>query len=163
MTKRERIECFIQQIHTHWPNIAQSLSPALIRIHRLHDYLQEELEQVLAPYALQKADFSILSTLRRHGEPYCLSPTELAQSMLLSSGGLTKVLSRVTEANLVERLENSEDKRSKLVKLTEHGLQVVEEIVPKLHRIEQANQTHMSAEERQTLDQLLAKWLQHWE
>lgn len=161
--KREPIEYFIQQLQTHWPSIANSLSPALIRIHRLHDYLQQELEQVLAPYALQKADFSVLSTLRRSGPPYCLSPTELTQSMLLSSGGLTKVLNRVAAAQLIARIENMEDKRSKLVQLTEQGLQLVEEIMPKLHHTEQANQVHMTPQERQQLDQLLAKWLQHWE
>ncbi|KHT61464.1 transcriptional regulator [Photobacterium gaetbulicola] len=163
MAKQETVANILKNIEQNWPESFEQHSPPILRIHRLHDYLQQDLALVIEQYSLQSADFGVLATLRRGGEPFCLSPTELYSSMLLSSGGLTKVLTRVTKAGWVERVDNPEDKRSKLVQLTVAGRVLIDKIIQELHRNNQRKLTALSKEEQQQLDGLLAKMLTAWE
>ncbi|MGF1757260.1 MarR family transcriptional regulator [Photobacterium sagamiensis] len=163
MSKQESVANILKKIEEHWPESFENYSPAILRMHRIHDYLQQNLAQVIEKYDLQRADFSVLATLRRGGEPYCLSPTELYCSMLFSSGGLTKVLGRITKAGLVERIDNPEDKRSKLVQLTESGKSLIDKIIQELHNSEQKKMAVLSGQEQDQLNTLMEKFLSAWE
>ncbi|WP_157946044.1 MarR family winged helix-turn-helix transcriptional regulator [Vibrio gangliei] len=134
-----------------------------LRLHRISDYLKADVQQHLAPYQLQQADFSILISLYRQGKPYNTSPTLLYKTMLFSSGGLTKVLARVEEKQLIERIDNPEDKRSKLVQLTEIGLQTIESILDKLQQSRQQKLSCLNAQEQKQFEELLTKILNDWE
>ncbi|GAB3532860.1 MarR family winged helix-turn-helix transcriptional regulator [Photobacterium alginatilyticum] len=159
MSKQETVANILKKIEDNWPQSAEKCSPAILRLHRIHDYHQQDLIGILDQYDLQRADFSVLAALRRQGEPCCLSPTELYRSMLFSSGGLTKVLSRITTLGLIERLDNPEDKRSKLVKLTEKGKELIDRIIHQLHNHEQEFVSVLSEKEQEQLNSLLEKLL----
>ncbi|PSU30524.1 MarR family winged helix-turn-helix transcriptional regulator [Photobacterium lutimaris] len=163
MAKQETVANILISIKENWPESFEQYSPLILRTHRIHDYLQQDLAKVIDQYQLQSADFGVLATLRRAGKPFCLSPTELYSSMLISSGGLTKVLTRVTQAGLVKRIDNPEDKRSKLVQLTVEGRVLIDDIIQKLHGSNQARLKVLSKEEQRQLDGLLAKMLTAWE
>jgi DNA-binding MarR family transcriptional regulator len=68
-----------------------------------------------------KADYEVLSRLRAAGAPYQLKPHELASELLLSSGGTTNVLHRLTAAGLLVRHADPADRRSVWVRLTPTG------------------------------------------
>ncbi|MCQ1060737.1 MarR family winged helix-turn-helix transcriptional regulator [Photobacterium sp. DNB23_23_1] len=163
MVKQETVSNILKSIKENWPESFEQYSPPILRIHRIHDYLQQDLVKVIDQYQLQSADFGVLASLRRAGAPFCLSPTELYSSMLLSSGGLTKVLTRVTKAGLVDRVDNPKDKRSKLVQLTLEGKVLIDDIIRELHDSNQDRLKVLSEEEQQQLDGLLAKMLTAWE
>ncbi|TEW55307.1 MarR family transcriptional regulator [Psychromonas sp. RZ22] len=146
-----------------WPQSYQGLSPEILRIYRVHDHLYQHLNQVLTAYNLQAADFGALETLRKQAVPYSLSPTELSTAMLFTSGGLTKVLKRITDAGLVQRINNPNDKRGKLVQLTEAGEQLINRIIVDLHTQEQKKLAILSKDEKHTLNKLLNKMLGIWE
>lgn len=160
--KRETIQQMITGIERNWPEITGSLNPVVLKMHRLHDHIQQGVCDLLQSYQLQKADFGVLSALRRSGTPYCLTPTDLYQTMLFSSGGLTKVLNRVEDLGLIVRVENPDDKRSKMVQLTEQGKLLVEEIMPNLHAVERSSLA-LTNKELAHLDVLLTKILKHYE
>ena len=77
--------------------------------------------------------------------------------MLFSSGGLTKVLTRLEKEALIERCENPDDKRSKLVKLSQKGKLLVEEIMPVLHQREKRMVAALSSEDLTQLDGLMQR------
>ncbi|WP_440906375.1 MarR family winged helix-turn-helix transcriptional regulator (plasmid) [Catenovulum sp. SX2] len=160
--KRETIQQMITGIERNWPEITGSLNPVVLKMHRLHDHIQQGVCELLQSYQLQKADFGVLSALRRSGAPYCLTPTDLYQTMLFSSGGLTKVLTRVESLGLIERVENPDDKRSKMVQLTEKGKLLVEEIMPNLHAVERSS-IKLSADDLEKFDALLTSMLSYYE
>jgi len=163
MSKQETINNILKKVAENEADFYLDYTPDILRIHRIHDYLHQELFRIIEKYNLQEADFSVLGTLRREKSPYCLSPTELSHSMLFSSGGLTKVLIRVSDAGLIERIDNPEDKRSKLVKLTEKGKILIDKVIPELHRQERKKMSVLSAGEQQQLSLLLEKLLSAWE
>lgn len=73
------------------------------------------------------------------------------------------MLIRVSDAGLIERIDNPEDKRSKLVKLTEKGKILIDKVIPELHRQERKKMAVLSAGEQQQLSLLLEKLLSAWE
>ena len=163
MSKQQTIANVLENLKKNRLKSFENHSPVLLRIHRIHDHLHHNLNQIIAEYKLQEADFFVLETLRRDSESSCLSPTELYCAMLFSSGGLTKVLSRVTSAGLVERIDNPNDKRSKLVKLTEVGKVLIDNITQELNLSDQKKMSVLSKQEQEQLNMLLAKLLSVWE
>jgi len=157
MTKQTSVNNILKKTKNNWPESNQALSPEILRIHRISTHLHHNLEQVLKHYALQAAEFSVLETLRKEKMPHCLTPTELSTAMLFSSGGLTKVLNRIRVAGFIIRIDNPNDKRGKLVQLTEKGKDLIDKVIVELHAKEQNKMNVLSKSEKVLLNTLLEK------
>lgn len=96
------------------------------RVLRIARYLEREVSLELARFDLSISEFNALSALRRTGTPYALSPTELSRALLLSSGGLTKLLERLEARGLIARTPDLSDGRGVVVKLTADGYDLQE-------------------------------------
>ncbi|MGC3836893.1 MarR family winged helix-turn-helix transcriptional regulator [Moritella viscosa] len=154
------INDILEAMDENWPQCADTVSPALLRLLRVSNLFHNQMETLVQRYNLQRAEFSVLATLRRSPIPYCLSPTALSQSMIFSSGGLTKVLHRLNQAELIERVDNLEDKRSKLVQLTSTGKQLIETVMPQLHQKERNVLSVLSPDEQQQLNSFMRRILE---
>ena len=163
MTEQTSIANVLAKTKANWPESNSQISPEILRIHRISAHCQQNLSLVLSPYGLQVAEFSVLETIRKEKLPYSLTPTELSRAMLFSSGGLTKVLNRMDKAGLIQRIENPNDKRGKLVQLSESGQKLIGEIIVKLHTTEQRKFNVLNLEEKEQLNYLLNKILRVWE
>jgi DNA-binding MarR family transcriptional regulator len=124
---------------------------------RVRALAEQAIEAVLSEFDLTLANFDVLASLRRAGKPYQRTPTELASSTLLTSGGMTFRLDRVEDAGLVERVPSSEDRRVTYARLTSEGLRVVEAAMTAHIANEERLLSGLTAEERRTLSQLLRK------
>ena len=115
------------------------------------------IEAVFARHGVDTGEFDVLSTLRRSGPPYRLRPTELYRSLMISSGGLTDRLNRLTKAGLIRRPPSPEDGRSLLVELTAAGAALAEAALREDMAVEAAMLAHLTLAERGTLAGLLRK------
>lgn len=128
---------------------------------RLNTVSRHVSTQYLDPFfqerGVQPREFDVLATLRRAGAPYALTPTQLFEVLMMSSGGMTNQLDRLQKAGLIERRPNPADRRSMLVTLTEKGLALVNETLPQHVENEARALSPLSREEQQTLNALLGK------
>ncbi|MET1080723.1 MAG: MarR family transcriptional regulator [Pseudomonas sp.] len=99
------------------------------RIKRCSALLQRRLDTVFAQHGLTAWEFDLLATLRRSGAPYCLAPTTLFSSLMITSGTMTRQLQQLEAAGHVSRLANPSDARSLLVQLTPAGLALIDQAV----------------------------------
>ncbi|KXG84308.1 MarR family winged helix-turn-helix transcriptional regulator [Agrobacterium bohemicum] len=99
------------------------------RLHRLATHLGREVEAVLLQHGLSSSAFDVMATLRRAGAPYRLSPGELLDMTMVSSGTMTNRIDQLEKAGLVERINNPEDRRSVLIALTDKGFATVDAAV----------------------------------
>ena len=99
------------------------------RAGRVSALFGERVNAELARMGLTKAEYEILAVLRASGAPYRLRPSDLTNRLLLSSGGTSNLLRRLTAADLVEREPDPADARSSWVQLTAHGIKVAEDAV----------------------------------
>lgn len=117
---------WVRQMHDNWNESFDPVIEVSTRIYRLHELLRQNIDAVLAGYGLQSAEFEVLSTLRIVDPPHELTPTELYRTILLSSGGMTKVIKRLEAAGLVELSSSPFDRRSKIIRLSSSGKKLIE-------------------------------------
>ena len=119
--------------------------------------LRDHMNPLFAAAGLQPGEFDVLATLRRSGEPYMLSPTRLYEAAMISSGGMTNRLDRLEHAGLVERRPDPNDRRGKLIALTEAGKAVIDETIARHVANEERLLSVLTRAEQETLDGLLRK------
>lgn len=71
----------------------------------------------------------MLATLRRSGDPFQLTPTELTRTVLLTSGAMTAALGRLEKKRLVCRTRDDLDGRIRLVALTPAGIALIDRAI----------------------------------
>lgn len=113
------------------------------------------VDEVFARHGLRGGEFDVLAALRRSGKPYVLTPSVLSDTLMLSRAGMTNRLDRLESAGLVERRLDPGDRRSFLVALTEHGIEVVEAAVDEHVANETRLLAALSAKDRASLDRIL--------
>lgn len=80
----------------------------------------------LEKYALSEAEFDLLATLRNAEAPHTLTPSQLLARMVLTSGGLSKVMAQLEVRGLIRRLQSAQDLRVKPVRLSAAGRALIE-------------------------------------
>ena len=91
--------------------------------------LRDHMNPLFAEAGLQPGEFDVLATLRRSGKPYMLSPTQLYEAMMISSGGMTDRIDRLERAGYVERRPDPNDRRGKKIALTGSGKRIIDETI----------------------------------
>ena len=129
MAETDGVDRIIAQWARERPDLDTTAMAVFGRVFRLSRMGGDHVERAYADYGIGRAEFDVLATLRRSGEPYQLSPGALAESMMLSSGGTTARLDRLEKAGLVERIPSASDRRSVLVRLTGHGREIIDDAV----------------------------------
>ncbi len=153
----------IDRIIAEWQHSQPSLDTTplavLGRIARLMGYFEQVRDSVLAQHQLKYGEFDVLLTLRRQGEPYTLSPSQLSQSLLLTSGGISKRIDKLENAGLVERLPDDADRRGVMIRLSDSGLAKVNQALTPHTDAQLDLLAHLPACDQQALATLLQRWL----
>ena len=141
------------------PDLELGSTEVIGRIVRLEYFITRRVLQDLAHYGLNVGEFDVLAALRRHPPSFQLSPNQLQNMVLISSGALTNRINRLESRNLVSRAQAEHDKRGVIVTLTDLGFKVVEEAVGHHLAAEAELANSLSALEQQQLSVLLKKML----
>ena len=96
------------------------------RVSRLAQHLKRQRTAVFARHDLATWSFDVLSALRRSGPPYELSPGELMEQTLVTSGTMTNRLRHLEDQGLITRRRDPDDARSIRVRLTPRGTRRVD-------------------------------------
>jgi DNA-binding MarR family transcriptional regulator len=125
----DAMDVILEQWAAERPDLGTEPMSVFGRIYRLARVSGDAVEKAYAAYGIGRAEFDVLATLRRSGEPFELSPGALAGSMMLSSGGTTARLDRLEKAGLVTRVPSPTDRRGVLVRLTGRGREIIDQAV----------------------------------
>lgn len=160
-TKRTRdsVDAILDQWRRERPDLDVAPMGPIGRLKRCSALLQRELDRSFAEFGLSAWEFDMLATLRRSGAPYCLAPTALFMSMMVTSGTMTHRLQRLEANGWVERVANLDDARSMLVRLAPAGLELIDRAVKAHVENEQRILAAMSASDVGALDARLSQLL----
>lgn len=156
---RDYVDIILEQWSRERPDLDASPMGVIGRISRVSRVLEREIEQVWASYGLSRGGFDVLAALRRSGPPYRLSPTELYNSLLISSGAMTNRVDRLEERKLVSRIPDPMDRRGVLVALTPKGKQLIDKVTAAHLENEQVLLQPLTQREREQIAALLRKLL----
>jgi DNA-binding MarR family transcriptional regulator len=137
------------------PGTPVSSIGVITRIWRLGRLLGDERRRTHARLGVDASTLDLLSTLRRAGPPYRLTPTAIAAQSMVSAGAVSQRLSRAERAGLVSRLPSGTDGRGVIVELTPAGHDVTERTVDELLRHEETLLSALTPEQRSDLADLL--------
>jgi len=135
----------------------------ITRLARVRTYLDAELRAVFARFGLTAADFAVIITLRRSGPPYAMPQARLMDALGLTSGTVSVRLDRLEHSQVVSREPDPASARSSLVRLTDKGLRLFDDIAPVHLANEDRLLSALSPAERQDLADLLRRLLAGFE
>lgn len=126
----DAVDTVIEQWHAERPDLSEDVWPVGIvgRIFRLSRMLDRELKQFFAQHELDTAEYDVLATLRRSGQPDGLTAGAFLKAALVTSGAVTNRIDRMEAKGLVERVRDTSDRRSVKIRLTERGTEIVDRI-----------------------------------
>lgn len=101
--------------------------PVFLWLQWAHRRSLQPMQPALVRYGLSSAEFDLLATLRNAEPDYTLTPSQLLAQMLLTSGGLSKVMAQLETRGLIARLCRDDDRRIKPVRLTADGQALIEQ------------------------------------
>jgi len=139
------------------PDLDFSPLEVLSRVDRLSRHLDRARREAFRRSELEPWEWDVLSALRRAGEPFQLSPKQLLQQTLVSSGTMTNRIDRLVERSLVRREDDPADGRSVLVTLTADGGIRVDAAITRLVDAEAHLLARLSRSDRDRLAGLLRK------
>lgn len=154
----------IEKIRDQWahqrPDIDTRPMGTIGRLMRFSAVLNEEMSKTFSKHGLTSASFDVLATLLRTGPPFALSPNQLLDTMMVTSGTMTNRIDQLVKEGLVVRVPNPDDKRSVRVQLTENGRQKVDAAVTDHVRTQKRLVAWLAIDDQATLNTLLDRGLE---
>lgn len=157
--EKDVIDRLVEEWNRESPELNCQAMHVVGRIIKLGKVLEKRASSTLKESGIHYTDLDALATIRRSGKPYELSPKQLMQSVLITSGAMTALLDRLTKLDLVYRTSDANDGRVKLVGLTEKGFEVIDKAI--VLRFEEASEAveNLTTKEHNELTTLLKKLL----
>jgi DNA-binding MarR family transcriptional regulator len=153
--EEDHVDRIVRDWANEYPSLGTEAMAVIGRILRIARYLERDVELELGRFGLNISEFNALSALRRRGEPYALSPTELSRGLMLSSGGLSKLVERLETRELVVRTPDETDGRGVVVALTDEGRELQEAAIEAHVANEDELLAPLNAEVRSQLTEIL--------
>jgi DNA-binding MarR family transcriptional regulator len=107
------------------PDLDCSAMGVVGRLRRTSDVWKKKLEPVFQDHELSSIEFDILATMRR-SDAAAVTPTELYNSLMLSSGAVSTRIEQLVKSGFVQRIASEQDRRSCKVTLTQEGVELVD-------------------------------------
>jgi DNA-binding MarR family transcriptional regulator len=126
------------------------------RLNRLAAEVSSALSsEYQARYGLDIPEWRVLATLGFRAD--ACSAQFIAHCTRTHKSTISRAVSALMEREIVERVENEDDRREFRLQLTRKGQVLYEELIPRLLRKEQEILACLSAQERRDLGRLLGK------
>lgn len=155
---REQVDAIFSQWQAERPDIDTSPVHVYGLIGRIQMQCTAFIEEALEPFGLTRGTFDVLTALRRAGVPYCLSPKQIAQSLLLSGAGLTSRLNKLEAQNYLARLPEPDDRRTLRIQLTAAGEAVINEAIPRVFEVQRSRLLPLGADGQRRLVEELTRF-----
>ncbi|TAN05551.1 MAG: MarR family transcriptional regulator [Rhizobiaceae bacterium] len=127
------------------------------RVLRLAETFMSAMNANMAQYGIRYSYYAIVGTLRASGKPYRMSPSELQNTLMITSGGLSNLLRKVEALGYIRRLDDPTDGRGVIVELTDSGFALSEEAMVSQAATERRLVGSLDATEQQQLAKLLKR------
>lgn len=121
--------------------------------------LTQEIERsMIATFGVPQTLLNSLAVIDGADGP--LTPSEIGNRTLVSSGTVTGTLDQLEYRGWVRRVPNPDDRRSVFVEITDEGRLIADQLLPGIRKLEHALLVGLTARELNTLMKLLGKVLE---
>lgn len=114
--------------------------------------------QLLTPYDLTNSQFKILMVLM-HAPAGSVRQIDIENKFAMTNPTVTGLVQKLEAKDMVKRMPHPEDKRSKVLVLTDRAMGMKEELLALADNLEQQMTKNLNDDEREQLAALLLKML----
>jgi DNA-binding MarR family transcriptional regulator len=157
MSQADEVDRIVSAWNAQRPDLDFSPLEVLSRMDRLSRQLDRARREVFHRSDIEPWEWDVLSALRRAGAPFTLSPKQLMQQTLVTSGTMTNRIDRLVGRRFVRRESDPGDGRSILVILTDDGKVRVDAAITRLVDAEAEMLAVLPRSDRDRLAGLLRK------
>jgi DNA-binding MarR family transcriptional regulator len=100
---------------------------AFLNIKYTAGWLDQKVNEFLKPFQISEQQYNILRILRGSGE--AITVNKVKQRMIRKSPNTTRLMDKLCQKNLIERTRCENDRRVVYVKISDKGLQLLDEII----------------------------------
>lgn len=132
--------------------LKDSIIARMIRTTRILDKMvSEEVSQ----YKLTKPQFDVLLVMHFSAQE-SVTTTQLAEELMVSKANITGIVTRLVDSELISKVTDENDTRSKKITLTSKGIELIDKIMPRYFEMGEELYSNFSEEERgKLLSQLI--------
>jgi len=153
----------VEQWQKEKPHLDTTPMALIGRLLRISKHVETRIAQCHKNFSLTLGEFDVLAALRRSANRSSLTPSELIDALLLTSGAMTNRLDKLAEKGLISRCHSEEDRRSVTVALTDKGRELIDEAIEVHVSVLDELIKSISSEDKQLLNGILNKWLGQFE
>ncbi|HAW8215229.1 TPA: MarR family transcriptional regulator [Escherichia coli] len=126
-------EVDLLKIITDYQRVKDQTYPAqeslLIHLYiRISEKIQAVIERELSEYGINTSAFMVLAILYI-SDDYCQPPSVLHKELHFSRANITHIIDKLQKKNVVKRINNKNDRRSKYVCLTQNGIILAQKLI----------------------------------
>lgn len=105
-------------------------------------------------YGLSVSEWRTMAIL---GHTHALSASEIVERSSMDKVNVSRAVQSLRKKELLRRDIDGEDRRKSVLRLTEEGLRIFNDVIPRVQAVEDALTENLSAEEKQALLHLMQK------
>ena len=139
---------------TRKPGGSESANATVVALVRAADAVMAMTNQALRHHGLSAAGRQALAIIEGAGEP--LSPTTIAERLIVTTATVTSLLDTLEKRGLVVRQPDPQDRRKLLVSVTDDARAIVDQFLPEVVALQTAVMAGLTEPQRQQLLRSLA-------
>ncbi len=121
------VDRVVEDWRREFPNIDIDAFQLLASMNIASQVIENEFREVARKNGMSTGELRVLFAVRRARQPEGLRPTAIFKYLLISSGAVTKQISRLVKRGLVTSEPDPRSQKSFLIKLTPEGARVAEQ------------------------------------
>lgn len=125
---------------------------------KVHKALRARFQRVLTPYGVTVQQFEVMRELKTKTG---LTAAQLVESVISDSSTMMSILKRLESKALIVRRPDENDRRTKMIHLTENGQNLVKKLMRVADQHNRRVENCCSPEELQIFRQILSKLYTH--
>lgn len=137
-----------------FPGGSESANLSLVAVVQVGERFLAAVDKAMRHHRLSRAGREALAVLEGAGEP--LSPTSIAERLIVTTASVTSLLDTLERRELVERRPDPTDRRRLLVVITDEGRALVDQFLPEVVALQTAVMEGLTEPQRRQLVTLLS-------
>ncbi|MEI6895390.1 MAG: MarR family transcriptional regulator [Colwellia sp.] len=159
----DKIDNVIKQWALEKPLLDTEPMALIGRLLRISKHIEANISTFHKHFGLTFGEFDVLATLRRSANHNGLTPSELLDELLLTSGAMSNRLDKLQSKKLIDRVPSEFDKRSVSVALTDKGRILIDQVIEAHVQLQQTLVSALSKSQKISLNGALKTWLADFE
>lgn len=127
--------------------IKNSIIARMIRTTRILDKM---ISEEVSGYKLTKPQFDVL-LIMHFTDQESVTTTQLADELMVSKANITGIVTRLEKSELITKVTDENDTRSKKITLTQKGLSLINQVMPRYFGMGEELYSNFTTEEREKL------------